>query len=291
MEASISGINLLLKNLLFLLGECRGVTTKAQLCRYVGALTLAKLSSPLRSSNGQTSLDDPELFLRLKHGDVWFKSSLGSEELWSYVEAYSGREYDSEIIRFEPQDIILDVGANIGIFAIRYGKEFPTVPIHCFEPNPRVYKRLVRNLEANGLANAVAVNAAAAECAGMRPFFVGQNTVEGSLIDGGALPPAFYTEVIDLDTFCKAQSIATIGLLKIDVEGAEVAVLEGAQCALKNTKYVMIECHSPALESLVRAKLAEYDFEATVKRDFMYGARVLHFARPRKSALSATDGN
>src|ERR1019366_2912068 len=129
MERSISGINLLLKNLLFLLGECRGVTSKARFCRYVGALTLAKLSSALRSRNGQTSFDDSELFLRLKHGDVWFESSLGSEELWSYVEAYSGREYDSEIIRFEPQDVILDVGANIGIFAIRYGKEFPTVPI------------------------------------------------------------------------------------------------------------------------------------------------------------------
>ena len=291
MERSISGINLLLKNLLFLLGECRGVTSKARFCRYVGALTLAKLSSALISRNGQTSSDDPELFLRLKHGDVWFKSSLGLEELWPYIEAYSGREYDSEIIRFEPQDVILDVGANIGIFAIHYGKEFPTVPIHCFEPNPRVYKRLVRNLEANGLTNAVAVNAAAGERAGIRPFFVGRSTVTGSLIEGGELAPAFYIEVIDLDTFCKAHSITSIGLLKIDVEGAEVAVLEGEQCALKSTKYVIIECHSPALESSVRTMLAEYNFEATVKRDFMYGARVLHFARPEKSALSVTDGN
>ena len=184
------------------------------------------------------------------------------------------------MIRFEPQDVILDMGASIGIFAIRYGKEYPTVPIHCFEPNPRVYKRLVRNLEANGLTNAVAINAAAAECAGIRPFFVGRSTVTGSLIDGRGLPPAFYTEVTDLDTFCKVHSITSIGLLKIDVEGAEVAVLEGAQCALKSTKYVMIECHSPALESLVSAMMAQYSFEATVKRDFLYGTRVLHFARP-----------
>ena len=280
METSIAGINRLLKNLLFLLGECQGVRSKARFCRYAGALTLAKLSNALRSRNGQVSLDDPELFLRLKHGDVWFESSPGLGELWPYIEVYSGREYDSERIRFEPQDVILDLGANIGIFAIRYGKEFPTVPIHCFEPNPKVYKRLVRNLEANGLINAVAVNAAAAECAGMRPFFIGRSTVAGSLIEGGALPPAFYIEVIDLDTYCKAHSITSIGLLKIDVEGAEVAVLEGAQCALKSAKYVIIECHSPALESSVRTIMAGYNFEATVKRDFMYGARVLHFARP-----------
>jgi len=195
-------------------------------CRYAGTLAFAKLSSAFRSRNVPTSLTDPELFLRLKHGDVWFESSPGSGELWSYVENDSGDEYDSETMRFEPQDVILDVGANIGIFAIRYGKEFPTVPIHCFEPNPKVYKRLVRNFEANGLTNAVAINAAAAECAGIRPFFVGRSTVEGSFIEGGALPPAFHSEVIDLDTFCKAHSITSIGLLKIDVEGAEVAVLE-----------------------------------------------------------------
>ena len=175
MEASISGINLLLKNLLFLLGECRGVTSKGRFCRYVGALTLAKLSSALSSRNGQTSFSESELFLRLKHGDVWFESSLGSGELWPYIEAYSGREYDSGVVQFEPQDVILDAGANIGLFAIRYGKEFPTVPVYCFEPNPRVYKRLVRNLEANGLTNAVAINAAAGDCAGIRPFFVGRS--------------------------------------------------------------------------------------------------------------------
>ncbi len=291
MEASISGINLLLRNLVFLLGECRGVTSKARFCRYVGGLTLAKLSSGLRSRNGQTSLAASELFLRLKHGDVWFESSLGSAELWSYIEAYSGRDYDSETIRFEPHDVILDLGANIGIFAIRYGNEFPTVPIYCFEPNPDVYKRLVRNLEANGLTNAVAVNAAAAECAGIQPFFVGRSTVTGSLIEGGTLLPAFHTEVIDLDSFCKEHSIRSIGLLKIDVEGAEVAVLEGAKSALRSTKYLMVECHSHDLESSVRAILAKYNFEATVKRDFMYGARVLHFARARESAFSSANGN
>ena len=88
MEASISGINRLLKNLLFLLGECRGVTSKARFCRYVGSLTFAKVFGALRSRNGQTSFPDRELFLRLTHGDVWFESSIGSEELWSYIEAY-----------------------------------------------------------------------------------------------------------------------------------------------------------------------------------------------------------
>lgn len=290
MEASISGINLLLKNLLFLLGECRGVTSKGRFCRYVGALTLAKLSSALSSRNGQTSFPERELFLRLKHGDLWFESSLGLGELWPYIEVYSGHEYDSEIIRFEPQDVILDVGANIGLFAIRYGKEFPTVPVHCFEPNPRVYKRLVRNLEANGLTNVVAINAAAGDSAGIRPFFVGRVTVTGSMIQNGdrAAEPAFYTEVIDLDAFCKARSIASIGLLKIDVEGAEMEVLRGAQDALQVTKALMIECHSDELAASVEAFLAARGFEVTFRNVHWEGLSVVHFAKP--SARSARIG-
>jgi FkbM family methyltransferase len=292
MEASISGINLLLKNLLFLLGECRGVTSKGRFCRYVGALTLAKLSSALSSRNGQISFSERELFLRLKHGDVWFESSLGSGELWSYIEAYSRREYDSDSVQFEPQDVILDAGANIGLFAIRYGKEFPTVPVYCFEPNPRVYKRLVRNLEANGLTNAVAINAAAGDCAGIRPFFVGRVTVTGSMTQNGngAAEPAFNAEVIDLDAFSKAHSITSIGLLKIDVEGAEMEVLRGAQDALQVTKALMIECHSAELAASVEAFLAARGFDVTFRKLHWEGLSVVHFARPRKSALSATEG-
>jgi len=222
---------------------------------------------------------------------VWFESSLGSGELWSYVETYSGREYDSESIRFEPQDVILDVGANIGLFAIRYGKEFPAVPIYCFEPNPGVYKRLLRNLEANGLTNVVATNAAAGDSAGIRPFFVGRVTVTGSIIqnEDRATEPAFYTEVIDLDAFCKARSIASIGLLKIDVEGAEMEVLRGAQHSLQVTKALMIECHSDELSASVERFLAARSFGVTFRNVHWEGLSLVHFARIGKMPRAESD--
>jgi FkbM family methyltransferase len=196
---------------------------------------------------------------------------------------YSRREYDADVIRFEPKDVILDVGANIGLFTIRYGREFPTVPIHCFEPNPTVYKRLVRNLEANRICNARAVNAAITARTGRVPFYVGSSTVTGSICAREPTVPSFYAETQALDWYCDKQSIKSIGLLKVDVEGAEVEVLKGAQSTLKITKQIMIECHSPALEGSVRSMLASHSFEATVKRDFLYGARVLHFKRPNKN--------
>ena len=104
----------------------------------------------------------------------------------------------------------------------------------------------------------------------------------------GAAEPAFNAEVIDLDAFCKARSITSIGLLKIDVEGAEVEVLRRSAGRASGTKTLMIECHAP-LATSVRHFLAS-TISKHVKRVPLEGASVLHFARPRKTALSATDG-
>jgi FkbM family methyltransferase len=280
MEASLSGVNSVIRNLLFLLGECRGVMSKGRFCRYVVASASAKLWSALSLRNGRVSSPDRELFLRLKHADLWFASALGSGELWSYIEIYSRREYEADVIRFDSKDVILDVGANIGLFAIRYGNEFPKIPVHCFEPNPTVYRRLVRNLKANSIRNAGAVNSAITASDGSVPFYVGSSTVTGSICAREPTMPSFYADTQALDSYCYRHSIESIGLLKVDVEGAEVEVLKGAQSTLKITKLIMIECHSHGLESSVRAMLASHGFEAMVKRDFMYGARVLHFTRP-----------
>lgn len=140
----------------------------------------------------------------------------------------------------------------------------------------------MRNFKANGLTNAVAINAAAAECAGTRPFFVGRITVTGSMIENGhrAAQPAFSTEVIDLDTFCRARSITSIGLLKIDVQGAEMEVLRGARAALQVTRALMIECHSDELAASVEAFLAVRGFHVTFRNvHWEGGPSMIHFAR------------
>jgi len=278
---AVSSPNFRLRALLFILGECEDVSTKLAFCRYAARLAAAKVAYIVRATDVACSLTPPEAFLRLKRSNLWFAAALGTGELMPYLEIYLGHVYDSEALVLEPGDSIVDVGANIGLFAIRYGRAFPNVPIYSFEPNPIVFQRLVRNLKGNAIEHAVPINAAVASTNGSRDFFVGRATVPGSIYDhsNGTIKPSFSTETLTIDSFCQNHSIRSIGLLKIDVEGAEMEVLRGARVALEMTKLIMVECHSPALQESVCAFLRGYGFEGAVKSDSGWGPCILHFAR------------
>lgn len=266
--------------------------SKALFCRYVVATALTRLVTGLllpEASASKIGSSGRESFLRFKHADLWFGSAPGTHELTPYIEVFVTREYDDDYLTLAQEDTIIDIGANIGLFTVRYGKRCPGNRIFSFEPHPAVYQRLLKNLKVNHIANAVAVNAAVTSNAGRVPFFVERSTVVGSLIaPARTLRPACYVSAVTLDAFCQSHSVASIGLLKIDVEGAEAAVLDSARKALKITKCIMVECHSLALENAVRTILAERGFVGTVKRDLAFGARVLHFTRAGKNGSHAT---
>lgn len=271
-------------NFWFLFRQCRDLSSKAAFCRFLVASLTAKLVGAIRSTDWHAHVPDKEIFLRLKMADLWFSAPSG--ELGRYTEVFSGPDCNLHSQGPEQDEAILDVGANIGLFTIRYARMFPTARVYAFEPNPGAYDRLVRNLKANCITNAVAINAAVADSSGTRPFFVGRLTIMGSIIESGdgATEPAFHTEVITLDAFCRAHSITSIGLIKVNVEGAEMEVLKGAQDTLELTRALMIECHSDELAKSVGAFLAARGLDVTFRNILREGLSVIHFARPDANA-------
>jgi FkbM family methyltransferase len=261
----------------FLLSECCDLPTRLSFCRYAARLGMLRLVRIRRSNR---VIQESEMFLRLKQGNVWFAAALEAGELASYLEIHRDRVYDSKRTHIEPGDVILDVGANIGMFSIRFGRLFRDTTIYAFEPNPSVYRRLVRNISANALTKVEPINVAIASSAGGRPFFVTGATVTGSLYEGSSnyTTPSFDAETIALDCFCEMRRIRSIGLLKIDVEGAELEVLKGAIKTLRICKQVVVECHTPQLEKEARIFLQSYGFEGRVKSEAAWGPRVIEFA-------------
>ena len=59
--------------------------------------------------------------------------------------------YGLNRIDFKPGDVIIDIGAHIGMFAIYTALRFPQVVIHAFEPFPENFERLKQNLDRNGI--------------------------------------------------------------------------------------------------------------------------------------------
>lgn len=135
----------------------------------------------------------------------------------------------------EAGDRVIDVGANVGhtvlAAAVKVGKSGHVIAI---EPHPRTFAFLEENVALNGAGNVelfnVAVGAQAASAA-----FSDDRRDDMNRIDGGSLR----VPVRQLDGL--VADLGRIALLKVDVEGYEKFVLEGAAELLRRTQCVLFE--------------------------------------------------
>src|SRR5207253_534835 len=63
--------------------------------------------------------------------------------------------YDFSDLAFQPGDVIIDLGAHVGVVSTFLAKQHPDVTIHAFEPTPPVYTLLVENLHRNRVRNVI----------------------------------------------------------------------------------------------------------------------------------------
>lgn len=133
--------------------------------------------------------------------------------------------------------ICFDIGANIGIYSLLFSRYSKLV--YAFEPLPRNLSFLHRMLKLNKVKNVIIVPCAVADKNGLSWFKTASNVAEGTLDASGTQR----VSTISLDSFITKRKIRP-NLLKIDVEGAELQVLEGAKNFLiKNKPIIIIETH------------------------------------------------
>jgi len=134
-------------------------------------------------------------------------------------------EYEALKAAASPGTVALDVGANVGGYALLLGMWVgPEGHVYAFEPAPDAFDGLVRHVRLNGLAEVVVpVQAAVAAETG-----TGRMAAEG--VSGGNRLAGEGQAVltVTLDEFCAREEVRP-SLIKIDVEGAELDVLRGAR--------------------------------------------------------------
>jgi len=142
--------------------------------------------------------------------------------------------------------VVFDVGAHLGQTALHFQKAFPSASIHCFEPVVENFKKL--QLNASGKERIKINQFAIGSSQGFVRMETGHSDQAHQIcrnlekLPGNGDIPMVRTETID--SYMKHEGIATIDLLKIDVEGYELKVLEGAKAALekRTVKVILAEC-------------------------------------------------
>jgi FkbM family methyltransferase len=144
-----------------------------------------------------------------------------------------------------PGDVMVDVGANLGIMTLHAAKCVgPSGRVIALEPHPVYFNRLREHIEMNAISNIEPFNIAAGTFQETRAIFdVPSNIGRSSLISpdcdhviGGAV------KVQSLDDHLAATGVAEVRFLKIDVEGFEAEVVAGALKTIRRTSVISMEC-------------------------------------------------
>lgn len=165
-------------------------------------------------------------------------------------EVYDRDLYSRE--RIAPGQTVVDAGAHIGIFTLMAARRVgPTGRVLAFEPSPHTQETLRRNLSLNGLPWVKLHPVALSDAEGTAPFFVAADGVENPVADSLQASPnraQVRVRVRRLDAVLAEEGITSVDLLKIDVEGAELRLMDGAPQALARAQRVVMEVHPPEVD-------------------------------------------
>jgi FkbM family methyltransferase len=157
--------------------------------------------------------------------------------------------YGLERIAFQPEDIVIDVGAHVGLVSLYLAKRWPFLQIFAFEPHPANHANCVENLRLNGVSNVCLFRqAVTADGRSVLLRFVDSNsggaTAVFDIAGAGTVGPV---ESVTLQHIFERIFAPTqrCRLLKIDCEGMEYEILPSS--VLDRVDYFAAEFHEGVL--------------------------------------------
>lgn len=152
--------------------------------------------------------------------------------------------YETQLILRQTKkgNTVIDVGANIGYYTVLLAdKVGKTGKVYAFEPDKVNFEILKKNIEANNLKNVEIINAAVGSKAGKLKLHKSKDNLGDHKLYGDDKETE-EVKIIKLDNFIKEP----IDLMKIDTQGWEPEVIEGAKKIISKNKPIMFLEYSPA---------------------------------------------
>ena len=180
-----------------------------------------------------------------------FQDSILSESVNMIAHELSNNEYDFNI-DFKEGDIVIDIGANVGMVSILLAKKFPFLKIYSFEPLKENYDNFIKNIELNNIPKGVIIaeNKAVTKDGRLITMSInsankdGSSTTDVISINSIMTKENSQVESITLEEIFNKYNINKLKLLKIDCEGSEYEILYNTDTnLLKNIENLRGEFH------------------------------------------------
>ena len=192
---------------------------------------------------------------------------------------YEFNELNFFLNHLEPNAVVLDVGANIGIYSLPVATHLTQGFVYAFEPSSESARLLTENVISNGIINIEVVEMAASSTTGYHYFLDSEVGGRRRILEshGGV-----EVQAVRIDDWIAERGIS-IDAIKIDVEGWELSVIQGMTNLLKSKPVLLLECNMVAQ--------GENFHEFGKQLEFLFGHydRVISFEGFKITPLKSSD--
>jgi FkbM family methyltransferase len=178
-------------------------------------------------------------------------------------------------------DVFYDVGSNVGFYSLYAAKLCLTCLIYSFEPESQNHARFCKNIVSNGITNIIPCNFPLSDRETFDSFYVGEMQ-SGSSIHSFGEQTAFQNALvlkqgvisITLDALVLKYKVAQRALIKIDVDGIEDKILNGAELSLKLGKIrtILVELNFQDEDGVIETeqKLRLFGYKLVKKSNWVW---------------------
>jgi FkbM family methyltransferase len=195
---------------------------------------------------GPSAFKKPVAVYRWKNRPTYYRPGSSDPDCIYKILLKSNRKSDCWVPQEVDPEVILDIGANIGIASVYYAERFPRASIYAFEPVPENFSLLERNVQ--GLGRVKAFPVALGEKRGEEEISLSATDGEGNY--GGF---SFHYEATKQGTTVRVENPAAylseigltkVDLIKIDTEGHEYQILRSFdQEMLSTVRWIKGDLH------------------------------------------------
>ncbi|CAN1492176.1 Methyltransferase FkbM [Flavobacteriaceae bacterium] len=163
------------------------------------------------------------------------------------IEAFNFNIYEKEESEMlyklvNSDDVIFDIGANIGWYSNHLSKKMPNSLIYAFEPIPETFNQVLRNTELNQTKNIFLNRLALSDKIQTLTFYYSPNVTGASSsvnITENDSMLKLECQTNTIDCFINEQNISKLDFIKCDVEGAELMVYKGGAVSINKYKPIV----------------------------------------------------